>query len=399
MTAAARSAARPRRLTRLASLAGAFACALAATAVAPAAAKPRTGKGNGGVELRKLGEFEAPVHVDDAPGYKKLLFVVEQPGVIRVLRKNRVLDRPFLDIRDRVEYGGEQGLLSVAFPGDYADTRRFYVYYTRRGGDVNRVAEFRRSSPTTADPASERAVMDIPHPTFPNHNGGQLQFGPDGLLYIGTGDGGGGGDPFAAGQSVDTRLGKLLRIDPRPGNAGAYGVPASNPFAGRKPGLDEILSVGLRNPWRFSFDRRTGRIVIGDVGQNEWEEIDYEEPSTLPGANFGWSIFEGNHPYAGGPEPAGYEPPIHEYNHDGGRCAITGGYVVRDQKLRSLYGRYLYGDLCTGELRSLIPGLNGARKDRPLGETIEQLSSFGEGRHGKLYAASHAGPVYALKRD
>jgi glucose/arabinose dehydrogenase len=386
-----------RRSLRAAALAAA-ACALAIAIPATAAAKPKVGNGKGGVELRKLGNFDAPVYVDDAPGSSKLLFVVEQGGTIRVLRKNKVLDQPFLDIRERVHFGGEQGLLSVAFPPDYKQSGRFYVYYTTRGGEVNRIAEFRRSSETTANAATERVVMDISHPTFSNHNGGQLQFGPDGHLYIATGDGGGGGDPFEAGQDPNTRLGKLLRIDPTPGNAGAYGVPTSNPFAGPEAGLDEIIATGLRNPWRFSFDSKTGRILIGDVGQNRWEEVDYETASSLSGANFGWDIFEGDHPFDGGAAPAGYQAPIHEYSHDGGGCAITGGYVVRDRKVKSLYGRYLYGDLCTGELRSLVPKLDGARKDRSLGESVPTLSSFGEGAHGRIYTASHEGGVFRLKQ-
>jgi len=399
MTSATPPAAGRRRHLQTAALAAAAACLLAASLPGTAAAKPKVGNGNGGkVELRKLGELDGPVYVDDAPGSSNLLFVVEQKGAIRVLRKNKVIDRPFLNIADRVEFGGEQGLLSVAFPPDYEQSGRFYVYYTVRGGAINRVAEFRRTSATTADPATERVVMDIDHTIFPNHNGGQLQFGPDGFLYIGTGDGGGGGDPFDAAQDLNTRLGKLLRIDPTPGNAGAYGVPPSNPFAGPTAGLDEIFATGLRNPWRFSFDSKTGHIVIGDVGQNEWEEVDYEQASTLKGANFGWNIFEGDHSFAGGPTPARYQPPIHEYAHKGGACAITGGYVVRDKKLKSLYGRYLYGDLCTGQLHSLVPQLDRARKDRPLNEFVLGLTSFGEGARGRIYATSGAGEVWRLKQ-
>ena len=376
----------------------AIALALIAAVPSSAAAKPKVGDGVGGVELRKLGEFDSPVHVDNAPGARKLLFVVEQPGAIRVLRGNRTVGHPFLDIRDRVQGGGEQGLLSVAFAPDYERSGRFYVYYTVRGGDANRVVELRRTTATTADASSARTVIEFPHPSFANHNGGQLQFGPDGNLYIGTGDGGGGGDPDENAQDPSSRLGKLLRIDPGPGNAGAYGIPAGNPFAGSTTGLDEIYAVGLRNPWRFSFDRKTGRIAIGDVGQDRWEEIDYGTLNGVRGANFGWNVFEGNHPFDGSTPPPGYAPPTHEYSHRGGGCAVVGGYVVRDRKLKSLYGRYLYSDLCRGDLRSFVPDLEGARKDRPLGLDVPSPTSFGEGVNGRIYVASGEGGVWTLRK-
>jgi len=373
--------------------------ALAAVLPAGAAAKPRVGDGRGGVELRKLGEFDSPVHVDNAPGSKKLLFVVEQPGTISVLRGRREIGRPLLDIRNLVKCCGEQGLLSVAFAPDYAQSGLFYVYYTGSGGDVNRVDEFRATGATTAGPGSRRTVIEFAHPAFSNHNGGQLQFGPDGYLYIATGDGGGGGDPFGNAQNPDSLLGKLLRIDPRPGNAGAYGILADNPFAGPTPGLDEIYSLGLRNPWRFSFDAKTDRISIADVGQGSWEEVNHETLSGARGANFGWNAFEGTRRFdETTPAPAQHQPPIHEYENGGANCAVVGGYVVRDRKLKSLYGRYLYADLCAGELRSSVPGLRGARKDRPLGKAISSPTSFGEGVRKRIYATSLEGEVWRLKR-
>jgi glucose/arabinose dehydrogenase len=376
----------------------AIALVLVAALPSPAAAKLEVGDGTGGVELRKLGDFDSPVHVDNAPGSKRMLFVVEQGGTIRILRGNDTLGNPFLDIRDRVEAGGEEGLLSVAFPPDYEQSGRFYAYYTVRGGDVNRVSEFRRSTATAADPASERPVIQFSHPTFGNHNGGQLQFGPDGRLYIATGDGGGGGDPDGNGQNVNSLLGKLLRIDPRSASAGAYGIPAGNPFAGPTAGLDEIYALGLRNPWRFSFDRKTDRIAIADVGQGSWEEVNFTSPSRLAGANFGWDAFEGTHRFeAATPAPSGHQPPIFEYENGGENCAVVGGYVVRDRKLRSLNGRYVYADLCAGELRSFVPGLDGARKDRAVGHTVPSPTSFGEGARGKIYVASHGGRVWKLK--
>lgn len=389
------SASRPPPALLAPALVAALVLCAAGLWAAAAAAQPSIGDGRGGVKLKQIGEFEFPVYVDDAPGFKRLLFVVEQPGMISVLRGSRVLAHRFLDIRDLVQYGGEQGLLSVAFPRDYEQSGRFYVYYTNEDGD-NQVDEFRRSggSATRADPASRRTVIVFSHPAFSNHNGGQLQFGPDGNLYIGTGDGGGGGDPFENAQNTDSLLGKLLRIDPRATGSAAYSIPAGNPFVG-EPGADEVFSFGLRNPWRFSFERKTDRIAIGDVGQNAWEEIDYEPRSVANGANFGWDDFEGNHPFESQQPPPGYQGPIHEYPTASG-CAVTGGYVVRDRKLDSLHGRYLYGDFCNGELRSFIPRLEGAENDRALGSNVPSLSSFGEGRRGRIYATSLDGPVFRL---
>jgi glucose/arabinose dehydrogenase len=364
-----------------------------------AAAKPRIGDGVGGVELRELGRFDSPTYAENAPGFGKLLFVVEQRGTIQVLRRDDALGRPFLDIRGLVECCGEQGLLSVAFAPDYERSGHFYVYYTVRGGDLNRVAEFRRAAPTAADPGSARTVIEFPHPVFPNHNGGQLQFGPDGYLYVGTGDGGGGGDPDRNAQNPNSPLGKLLRIDPLPGAAGGHGIPPDNPLAGPIPGLDEIFSLGLRNPWRFSFDRKTDRIAIADVGQGTREEVDYESPSTAKGANFGWDAFEGSRRSdQATPVPAGHQPPIFEYENAGANCAVIGGYVVRDRKLKPLYGRYIYTDLCAGRLRSFVPALDGARKDRALGHEVPSPTSFGEGVKGRIYVVSRAGPVWKLKR-
>lgn len=369
-----------------------------ALAVFPAAsaAKPKVGSGKGGVELKRLGKFDSVTHVENAPGFKKLLFVVEQPGKIQVLHRDKKLKRPFLNIEGLVECCGEEGLLSVAFPRDYKLSRRFYVYYTAAGGDVIRVDEFRRSAPTSADPSSRRTVIELSHPDSSGHNGGQLQFGPDGYLYVGTGDGGGGGD-YA--QNPNSPLGKILRIDPLPGNAGAHGIPPDNPFAGPAPGLDEVYALGLRNPWRFSFDRNSGRIAIADVGEKAWEEVNYETRSVARGANFGWNAFEGTHRFdMGMPVPAEHELPIHEYPNDGSNCAVTGGYVVRDRKLKSLYGRYLYSDHCSADLRSLVPRLDGARRDRALGQSVSGgVTSFGEGVRGRIYVASGGG-VWTLKR-
>jgi glucose/arabinose dehydrogenase len=358
-------------------------------------------RAKGGVALKKIGSFDHPVYVAGAPGFPKLLFVVEQPGRISVLRGGHRLRKPFLDIRGHVSYGGERGLLSVAFPPDYAQSRRFYVYYTDNDGNI-RIDEFKRASATRAARGSRREVIGIPHPVNANHNGGQLQFLGN-LLYFGTGDGGSGGDPPNNAQNKDVLLGKLLRIDPRPSGGKPYSVPASNPFVG-KPGRDEIYSYGLRNPFRFSFDTGAAqpRISIGDVGQNRYEEVDYTTVGRANGANFGWDAFEGFHKYedenSGTPDPGGTVKPIFAYSHNrgGGSCSIIGGYVVRDPRLRGLRGRYVYADLCEGRLRSLVPHLKRASNDHLLGPRVASPSSFGEDDQHRLYVASLEGPVFRV---
>ena len=353
----------------------------------------------GGVALKKVGSFDAPVYVTGAPGFPQLLFVVEQPGRIVVLRNGHKLHKPFLDLRGQVSYGGERGMLSVAFPPGYRRSKRFYVYYTDAAGNI-RIDEFERGSAVRARRGSRREVIVIPHPVNSNHNGGQLQFLGD-LLYFGTGDGGSGGDPPNNAQNKDVLLGKLLRIDPRPSGGKPYTVPADNPFVG-KPGRDEIYSYGLRNPFRFSFDRRSNRLAIADVGQNQFEELDYTTIAGASGANFGWDAFEGDSEYSdensGTPDPGGTVKPIFAYSHarGGGSCSIIGGYVVRDPRLPGLLGRYVYADLCEGQLRALAPHLNHASGDRKLGLRVESPSSFGEDDQHRLYVASIEGPVYRL---
>jgi glucose/arabinose dehydrogenase len=354
---------------------------------------------SGGVALKKVGSFESPVYATGAPGFPKLLFVVEQPGRIVVVKGGRRAGT-FLDIRDLVNYGGERGLLSVAFPPDYARSKRFYVYYTDAEGAI-RVDEFRRGSATRAAAGSRRPVIAIPHPVNSNHNGGQLQFLGN-LLFFGTGDGGAGGDPPNNAQNKDVLLGKLLRIDPRASGSEPYSVPASNPFVG-KPGRDEIYSYGLRNPFRFSFDATHGRprIAIGDVGQNQFEELDYLTVGRAGGANFGWDALEGFSKYddeeSGTADPGGTVKPILAYPHSrGGSCSITGGYVARDPRLPGLRGHYVYADFCEGQLRSLVPHLKRASDDRRLGLQVSSPSSFGEDQQHRLYVISLEGPVYRL---
>ncbi len=340
-----------------------------------------------GVGLKQIGKFEDPVYVTGAPGFPKLLFVVEQGGRVAVLRNGRRLAQPFLDIHDLISFGGERGLLSIAFPPDYKRSGHFYVYYTDPRGNI-RIEELRRKSATRAARDSRRAVVRIPHPVNANHNGGQLQFLGN-WLYFGTGDGGSGGDPPNNAQNPHSRLGKLLRFDQR----------ETHP----KP---RIYSIGLRNPFRFSFDRVTSpghpRLAIGDVGQNRYEELDYLPVGAAQGANFGWDAFEGFSPYedenSGTPDPGGTTKPIFAYSHSrgGGSCSIIGGYVVADKHLPSLYKRYVYADLCEGELRSLVPHLHGASDDHELGLSVSSPSSFGEDDQHRLYVCSLEGPVYRL---
>ncbi len=354
-----------------------------------------------GLALKRVGSFDSPVYVTGAPGFPRLLFVVEQPGRIQVLRGGKRLSRPFLNLSGRVQFGGERGLLSIAFPPNYAKSKRFYVYYTDAAGSIT-VDEFRRGSATRALPGSRRPVISIPHAEFSNHNGGQLQFLGN-LLFLGSGDGGSGGDPSNNAQNRESLLGKLIRIDPRRSGGRAYSVPPSNPFVGR-PGRDEIYSLGLRNPFRFSFDTVTAkapRIAIGDVGQSEFEEIDYTTVGRANGANFGWDAFEGFAPYtgenSGTPDPGGTVKPIFAFPHRrGGSCSVTGGLVVANRNLRALYKRYLYADFCEGELRTLVPSLKRARGDRKIGLSVPTPTSFGEDTRKRLYITSLDGPVYRI---
>jgi glucose/arabinose dehydrogenase len=314
--------------------------------------------------------FVAPTYVTAAPGEPGRLYVVEQAGRIRYVVDRRIAGT-FLDIRSRVRSGGEQGLLSVAFSPGYARDHRFYVDYTDRNGDT-RVVEF-RSHHGRAVPASARQLLFI-HQPYANHNGGQLAFGPDGLLYVGMGDGGAEGDPQNRAQNLHDRLGKLLRTDPR-----------------RAHPRWQIVAYGLRNPWRFSFDRATGDLYIGDVGQNKWEEIDFRPRAQLDRlANYGWRIYEGRARYAAGTPkgPGELVRPITVYSHREG-CSVTGGYVER--------GRYFFGDFCSGTIWSLRVQHGRATDVRKEAAHVGQLSSFGEDASGGLYAVSlGSGRLYRL---
>ncbi len=272
------------------------------------------------MRLAKVGDFEAPLYVTQPLGERADLYVVEQGGAVKVVHDGSVRPQPFIDLSSQITSGGEQGLLSLAFAPDYRRSGRFYVDFIDRAGDT-RVVEYRRSAgdPLRADPSSARQVLRIAQP-FSNHNGGLLVFGPDGLLYVGSGDGGSEGDPQRNGQSLATPLGKLLRIDPRPSGGRPYGIPASNPFTGRAGADPTIYSYGLRNPWRFSFDSRTGALTIGDVGGDRLEEVDLVRRGEGRGANFGWSAFEGTDRLNRDQHARGAVPPVLTYTHSGERA-------------------------------------------------------------------------------
>jgi glucose/arabinose dehydrogenase len=354
------------------------------------------------VRLLRLGTFDQPTYLT-APRGDRRRFVVQRDGQIIVLRGRRKHRALFLDISERVSPPeGESGMLSMAFARDYSESGRFYVYYTDNQGYLQ-IDQYRRSNgnPNRADPGSRRSVLRVPHPRF-NHKGGQLQVGPDGYLYAGFGDGGGGGDPDENAQNLRRPLGKLFRLDPRP--KGNYDVPADNPLRGRSGARPEIYAYGLRNPYRFSFDRTRGSLIIGDVGQNAVEEVSFvrgraggRQPAG--GYNFGWDVFEGRSGYESGRAP-GHLPPVITHSHAAsGFCSITGGYVIRDRSLRGtrFFGRYVYGDYCNGALR-----LSRLRRPRATskatGLEVSSLVSFGEDGRGRVYAVSLNGPVYRIGR-
>ena len=351
------------------------------------------------LDLDQIGgtTFAAPVHVSGPPGDATRVLVVEQGGTIRLVKNGVVQGTPYLDIDAKVDNGGgEEGLLSMAFPPDHATTGRFYVFYTAETGTTGSdlVVEEHVVAPTgdTALPGSNE-IIRIPHRNADNHNGGQLQFGPDGNLWISTGDGGSGNDPWGNGQNRNTLLGKILRIDPRPG--GGYDIPPGNPY-GSGGGAPEIWAIGLRNPWRFSFDRLTGDLWIGDVGQGYAEEIDRASAPDLGcGANYGWVAFEADQETGLASAPASHHEPLIVRTRTEGWRAIAGGYVLRDQDLPDgERGHYVYGDFFVDQLWLANP--NVAEQGTAQTETVDQLSAFGEDGIGRVYATSLGGPVYRL---
>jgi glucose/arabinose dehydrogenase len=352
---------------------------LAAGLVAWGASAADTRAGGGLRLVHVVGGLDAPTHLAAAPGEQRRLYIVEKDGRIRVRAKGKLRAEPFLDIPDLVgSEGGEQGLFSVAFHPEYATNRLFYVSFTNEAGD-NEVVEY-RSDGVRAVLSSRRPLLLIDHP-YENHNGGQLAFGPEGLLYAGFGDGGSQGDPGDNAQTLSSRLGKILRLD--------VGKPQPTP---------ELVAYGARNPWRFSFDRLTGDLWIADVGGGTREEVDFL-PAGSGLANLGWDVYEGSTPRDDGAlTPGGTLVfPVHEYSHSTDRCSITGGFVYRGRAIPAAVGRYFYGDFCTGEVESFRLGADAKATDlRTEPVTVPLLSSFGEGPRGELYLLSLDGDVYRL---
>jgi glucose/arabinose dehydrogenase len=360
-----------------------------------AATSPRAEASARGVRLLRLGRFDSPTFLAAPRGDRSRRFVTERDGRIVLLRRGR--RSTFLDIAERVQTGGESGLLSITFHPRYRANRRYFVYYVANDGAPT-IAQFRATANgNRTRRGSGRRVLRVPHFNF-NHKGGQIQFGRDGMLYAGFGDGGGGGDPDRNAQDLGELLGKLVRIDPKPG--GGYRIPRDNPFRGRAGARGEIFAYGLRNPYRFSFDRATGDLALGDVGQDAVEEIDFLAAAPgarrpRGGANFGWSFFEGSRRFRSGRAPGHVRPAI-ERTHDQGSCSIAGGYVIRDRALGALRGSYVYGDLCDPALRVARLTPAGARRDRALGPRVPRLVSFGEDAAGRVYAVSLDGGVFRL---
>ncbi len=322
------------------------------------------------------------------------IFLVQQRGVVVTIDAAGVETGQFMDISERIRSGGEQGLLGLAFHPDFESNGRLFVNYTNRGGDTI-VSEFGLGADGNVDPATERSLLEVSQP-YPNHNGGMIAFGPDGYFYIATGDGGSGGDPLNAGQNLNTMLGKMLRIDVDSGDP--YAIPQDNPFADGG-GLGEIWSYGLRNPWRFSFDRATGGMFIGDVGQNAREEIDVE-PAGEGGRNYGWRIMEADRCYENANcNRRDLTPPAVAYGRDSGSCSVTGGYVYRGAQFPSLFGAYVFSDYCSGVLWAFDAESalsSGRARLAELGQSGVSPSSFGEDEAGEIYLVGHGGAVYRL---
>ena len=357
------------------------------------------GPGNAAIRLQEVASgLDFPVFLTAPPGDNARLFIVEKTGKIRIVKNGSLLPAPFLDLSGKVSGGGEQGLLGLAFHPDYAGNGRFVVNYTNQGGDT-RVAVYHVSAdPDVADPASEQVILAVDQP-FSNHNGGMVVFGPDGKLYIGMGDGGSGGDPQGNGQNRAALLGKLLRLEVS--GAGAASVPADNPFVGQAGMRPEIWSYGMRNPWRFSFDRVSHDLYIGDVGQNAHEEIDVSTQSTGfgKGLNFGWNQMEGAACYSpgNGCDRSGLVLPVVDYSHSQG-CSVTGGYVYRGSAVPALAGLYFYADYCEGWVKSfrLSGGSASEQTDWSALRPGGQITSFGEDARGELYLMTSGGKVLRI---
>ena len=340
------------------------------------------------VRLAPVATLEQPVAMAVRAGDPDL-YVAEKTGRVVAIHAGKVLSRPVLDLTGQVSSGSEQGLLGIVFS---PDGHFLYVNLTDTSGNTQ-VLSFSMGA-HVADAASRRDVLEVDQP-FSNHNGGDLAFGPDGYLYIGLGDGGSEGDPNGNGQSLTTLLAKMLRIAPRTSGAVPYTIPPDNPFVGKANVRPEIWAYGLRNPWRYSFDRATGDLWIGDVGQNTWEEIDLQPAGSPGGENYGWNRLEGTHPYQGD-APPGAVPPVDEYPHTGGGCAVTGGYVYRGSAIPGLVGAYVFSDFCLGRIEAIRVRNGNVIDQADLGLSVGSVSSFGQDDDGELYVLSLAGDLYRL---
>jgi glucose/arabinose dehydrogenase len=359
------------------------------------------------VRLELIAKLDMPVFLASPPGDAERLFVVEKAGRVRIIKGGETLQRPFLDVSDGIAEWTEQGLLGLAFHPAYADNGRFVVNFTDTDGDTH-VVELRASAddPDVADPSTARELLYVEQP-FKNHNGGHVCFGPDGMLYVGLGDGGWRGDPQDNGQDPRTLLGAMVRIDVDGGADGRpYGIPEGNPWASGEGGLPEVFAIGLRNPWRYAFDRETGDLYIADVGQDKWEEVHVSPAGAQAGVNYGWRQYEGTHRYARMGRKRDIpriEAPVMEYNHRVG-CSITGGYVYRGSELPELRGHYFYADYCTGVIRSFRWEQGGAKDTWDWTTAINSdprvsgWASFGEDAGGELYILSLDGRIFRFTR-
>ncbi|WP_405656049.1 PQQ-dependent sugar dehydrogenase [Streptomyces sp. RK9] len=364
-------------------------CLVASLALTTASAdEPAASKQAPKVSLTKVTTAKNPIAGTAGPG--GTVWIAERAGTVRVLDSKGGLSNPVVDITKETTTDGERGLLGIAFDKKFA---HFYISFTNLQG-TSTIDEFavRKGK---IQPQTRRTVLTQTQP-YSNHNGGDIKFGPDGYLYIAFGDGGSGGDPHGYGQNLDTLLGKLLRIDPR--GAKPYAIPKDNPFVGDPKAKDEIWSYGLRNPWKFSFDAGSGDLLLGDVGQSAWEEIDWSPASSDGGENYGWSQMEGTHPFRDGKEPANHVRPVYEYDRTGLGCSVTGGYVYRGKAIPDLKGQYLYSDYCDGTVRALKMENGKVTGVSDLGVNGGEVVSFIEGGNRELYVLDIGGSVYRIDR-
>ncbi|MGW8570753.1 PQQ-dependent sugar dehydrogenase [Streptomyces niveus] len=357
-------------------------CLVGSLALGPASADEPAAPKQAAVALTEVATAQNPIA--GAAGPDDTVWIAERAGTVRVLT-GQGLGRPVLDISSETTTDGERGLLGVAFDNDFT---HFYISYTNLEG-TSTIDEFAVQD-GALQPDTRRTVLTQTQP-YENHNGGDIKFGPDGYLYIALGDGGAGGDPHGNGQKLDTLLGKILRIDPA--GAEPYAIPSDNPFVDDPNAKDEIWSYGLRNPWRFSFDSGTGDLLIGDVGQSDWEEIDWSPASSEGGENYGWASMEGTHPFRGGTEPANHVPPVFEYDRNGLGCSVTGGYVYRGDAIPDLQGQYVYSDYCDGTLRTLKIENGTVTGQGDLAVNGGEVISFVQGGDGELYVLGLGGSV------